>query len=190
LPKLQAFAVKNDNAYPPTLEHSVEEEGITLPRLLRLFDFLAYNQHGAYYISRPEKYCFLVYNPGAVDYGYYSLTSERGWKFHPYAGKSLEEIYLEYCDEPQTFKQRIKKHLGLQEDPNDPDHILEPSELFKQQWKTPDVKGFPEFLPNEEQREHFLKDQFPYLFEGKEGQEKKILEEMQKRGALSELPEK
>ncbi len=165
VPKLQDFAHANDGAYPPTLLHSVMEREMKQPLLLALFDFLAYETKGAYYVSRPQKFCFLIYNPGGTDFGYHSMTSEHGWKFTPYDGRSLEEIYAELCDDPIGFQERITRHLGLGADPNDPEKILEPSQLFKWQWKAPDIKKFPEFLPSPEQKEQFMRENFPYLYE-------------------------
>lgn len=165
VPKLQDFAHANDGAFPPTLLHSVMASGTKQPLLLDRFDFLAYETRGAYYVSRPEKYCFLIHNPGGRNFGYYSMTSERGWKFFPYDGRSLEEIYTELCDDPLGFQERIMRHLGLVTDPHDPEKILEPSQLFRMQWKAPDVKKFPEFLPTPEQKEQFMRENFPYLYE-------------------------
>lgn len=76
------------------------------PKLLARHDYLSYGATGAYYFSRKDKYCFVFQNP-ARKLGYHSKTSSRNkWRFSSYKG-SLEEEYINVCDEQMAGSDNI-----------------------------------------------------------------------------------
>jgi hypothetical protein len=76
------------------------------PRLLARHDYLSYGTTGAYYFSRKDKFCFVFQNP-ARKLGYHSKTSSRDrWRFSSYKG-SLEEEYINVCDEQMAGSDNI-----------------------------------------------------------------------------------
>lgn len=107
---------KENNEYPKIIADIAKNK--PSPRLIDIYEYLTYGTKGGYYFSRPEKYCFVIFNPGK-DFGYFSVTSERGWKFFNNKS-SLEEEYVSVCDENEsTYEGLIASRLGLP-DQNDP----------------------------------------------------------------------
>ena len=118
LPQIEEYQ-KEHKEYPQDLSQVVDLEAMETPRLLDIYEYIAYGTEGAYYLSRPEKYCIIFQNPGK-DFGYYSLTSDRKWKFFS-ERQSLARAYETICDESGNLKDEslIAGHLGLP-NPDDP----------------------------------------------------------------------
>lgn len=116
LPQLQAY-YDEKKAYPPNLDESFRPD-TTSPELLQYFDYYAQGFEGAYYFSRPEKFCFIFYNPG-IHPGFHTLTSERGWKFFPFGTYALETQYAAMCDEKtdERYEQIVTGFLGVENNP-------------------------------------------------------------------------
>jgi hypothetical protein len=82
------------------------------PKLLARHEFFTAGIRGTYYFSRSDKYCFLFQNP-ARKFGYYSLTSERGWRFSEVTG-SYDDVFINLCDESmKNYEDLISQHLGV-----------------------------------------------------------------------------
>lgn len=150
---LEEYWRENDK-YPPDLYPFILEKETVEPLLLDIFSYLAFNTKGAYYYSREQKYCFIIFNPG-YPFGYHSLTNRRDWQFHPYQGQPLEFVHKEYCDEPQTFRDKMGTQMGIKEDPVT-GAIKEPDYIFKQNWETPNLEKFPEFRATEQDKQGTL----------------------------------
>lgn len=117
-PKVKDYYEKNKE-YPKLITQVIEKE-TKVPRLIANYEYLVFNEKGAYYLSRPEKYCFIFQDPGK-DFGYYSITSDRAeWKFFSETS-SLDEQYLSICGEdgPGSHEGLVAGHLGLPS-PDDP----------------------------------------------------------------------
>jgi len=93
------------------------------PRLLDIFEYLANGYKGAYYFSRPQKFCFVFQNPGQ-ELGYYSMTNERKWRFTS-SSSSVEEELFSICDDggPRSHENLIAGHLGVSEFSNPLDEM-------------------------------------------------------------------
>lgn len=117
VPALEAYH-KEHKEYPDVLG-KIGAKLEDVPRLLAIYDYIAYGTKGGFYLARPEKFCFIFPNPGQ-DFGYWSLTSMRPWRLSKPEG-SLEESYETVCDEDQEDVQQalIAGHLGIP-DANDP----------------------------------------------------------------------
>lgn len=101
-------------------------EGVSLedpPRLLDIFEYLANGYKGAYYFSRPQKFCFVFQNPGK-DLGYRSITNERKWRFTS-TSSSVEDELFSICDDggPRSHQNLIAGHLGVSEFSNPLDEM-------------------------------------------------------------------
>lgn len=83
------------------------------PRLLNRYEYLAMGYPGSYYFSRESKFCFVFQDP-SKPYGYFSITSERDWKYIDEKA-TLEESYLSVCDDvrPDSGEGLIGAQLGL-----------------------------------------------------------------------------
>ena len=107
--------------YPRQITEYMESIEDTTPLLLQIHDYLSRSFHdyiasdlkGSFYLSRPQKYCFVFLN-ASYPYGYYSTTSDRGWQFYQ-TTDSLEHIYPDVCDEPKEASsiELLSEHLGL-----------------------------------------------------------------------------
>jgi len=99
--------------YPKFIEQFLPEG--ESPKLLERHEFFTYGVRGTYYFSRAEKYCFLFQNPNR-DFGYYSLTSERDWRFSRNSD-SYDNVFINLCDESmKSYESLISQHLGLGSD--------------------------------------------------------------------------
>lgn len=85
------------------------------PRLLKRYEYLAMGFPGSYYFSREAKFCFVFQDP-SKPYGYYSITSDRDWKFMD-EQSSLENTFLSVCDDmqPMSSEAMLGGQLGLNE---------------------------------------------------------------------------
>jgi hypothetical protein len=103
--------------YPPDIDKIINEK--ISPWLLKRHEYLAYRVKGSYYFSRAEKFCIIFQNPDEK-FGYYSITSERDWKYFNYKN-SLEVAYTDLCDEGflETSQDIVSSYLGLAS-PDDP----------------------------------------------------------------------
>ncbi len=99
--------------YPKFIDKMLPEK--SSPKLLQRHEFFTYGIRGTYYFSRNDKYCFLFQNP-AREFGYYSLTSERGWRLNK-TGASYDDVFVNLCDESnKNFEDLISGHLGANPD--------------------------------------------------------------------------
>ncbi len=117
VPKLQAYYDEHEE-YPSDL-FAVMEKYEKAPRLLDIYEYFTFGTKGGYYLSRPQKYCFIVPDT-SIDAGYLSLTSARKWRYsHP--GKALEDEFEAICDEnmDDVHEELVAGHLGLP-DTDDP----------------------------------------------------------------------
>jgi len=110
---------KETEGYPHSIFEVVKLD-IKTPKLLDIFEYKANENKGSYYFSRDDKYCF-IFMDGGINFGFHSLTSQRGWEYSKYEGVSLENSYIKLCDEDgaQSHEGLVASHLGLI-DPNDP----------------------------------------------------------------------
>jgi len=116
-PQIEKYHQDNGQ-YPSDIKEFVENK--EPPRLIDIYEYLAFGAKGSYYFSREEKYCFIILSPGK-DFGFYSITSARKWQFTPYQGKSLEQEYTSVCDENDggMYETMLAQRLGLPK-PGDP----------------------------------------------------------------------
>ncbi len=112
VPQLKRYYEKNGE-YPRDLRALPGVMDKESPRLLKIFDYLANGYKGAYYFSRPQKFCFIFQDQGK-DRAYYSLTNEREWRAS-HAWANLEEHHTKICDEggPNSHESLIAGHLGV-----------------------------------------------------------------------------
>ena len=89
------------------------------PLLIDRYEYLSLGFKGAYYFSRPDKYC-MVFQDTGKDFGYHSVTSNRDWKQFKVA-ESIEKQFESVCDEegPTSHEPLIAQYLGLG-NPDDP----------------------------------------------------------------------
>ncbi len=113
VPKVQSYYNKKSE-YPQDLSQIMSYTDNT-PHLIDIFEYLAYGAKGAYYLSNAQKYCFIFMNQREDNFGYYSLTSDRDWRFFPYNGVSLEEKFETVCDEGMggSHEGLVAGHLGV-----------------------------------------------------------------------------
>jgi hypothetical protein len=103
--------------YPKFIEDMLPKG--SSPRLLDRQEFFTQGIKGTYYFSRSDKYCMLFQNP-TRKFGYYSITSERDWRYAENAG-SYDDVFINLCDESnKNFEDLISSHLGV----NDKDKII------------------------------------------------------------------
>lgn len=104
--------------YPKVIVDYIEGKQ-SKPWLLKRHEYFSLDITGAYYFSRPKKYCFIFQNPNK-DFGYYSLTSTRGWRYNKNV-KDFDDVYLKLCDETdQSLENLVAGQIGLK----DPDDLL------------------------------------------------------------------
>jgi hypothetical protein len=97
---------KFENGEYPKVISDMFEVKSDYPKLLKRHDYLSFGTKGSYYFSRKDKFCFVFQNP-ARKLGYYSITSTKpNWKFSSYKG-SLEEEYINVCDEQYAGSDNI-----------------------------------------------------------------------------------
>lgn len=90
-----------------------------LPRLLHWFDYQSPIGKGAFFLSRPQKYCIIFFDYSAGRQGFFSnigesgATTARGWKFHPITTTPVEERYAELCDEETPIDALIGDYLDI-----------------------------------------------------------------------------
>jgi len=117
VPRMKEYYDEHDE-YPKRLEEVVDVSE-DKPRLIRIYDYLA-RIPGAYYLSRPQKYCFVVFD-SSRNHGYHSMTSDNDkWEFAD-ESRDMGEVYLDICGESgiTSHEGMIAGHLGLP-DPDDP----------------------------------------------------------------------
>lgn len=99
--------------YPKFIENMIPSN--KSPKLLARQEFFTNDIKGTYYFSRKNKYCFIFQNP-ARNFGYYSLTSERGWRFDK-SLDSYDNVFINLCDESnENYEDLISQHLGINSD--------------------------------------------------------------------------
>lgn len=104
--------------YPKVVVDYIEGKASD-PWLLKRHEYFSLDIKGAYYFSRPKKYCFIFQNPNK-DFGYYSLTSTRDWRYNEDV-KGFEDVYLKLCDETdQSLENLVAGQIGLK----DPDDLI------------------------------------------------------------------
>ncbi len=112
VPKLEGY-YSTYGQYPKNLDRFLESI-TSVPRLIDIFEYLAHEHEGSYYLSRPQKYCFVFLDPGRK-FGYHAYTSDtKKWQyFSPL--QSLENEYLNVCgdDGPTSHEAILADHLGL-----------------------------------------------------------------------------
>ena len=83
------------------------------PNILARHEYFTAGIRGTYYFSREDKYCFLFQNP-TRKFGYYSITSERGWRFSRDT-RDYGESFIALCDESNKSSDSIiSNHLGIE----------------------------------------------------------------------------
>ncbi len=83
------------------------------PNILARHEYFTAGIRGTYYFSREDKYCFLFQNP-TRKFGYYSITSERGWRFSRDT-RDYGESFVALCDESnKSSDSLISNHLGIE----------------------------------------------------------------------------
>ncbi len=111
--RVEAF-YQEKKQYPSDIFEVIDPE-VNIPRLLRRYDFLAENTKGGFFLSRPQKFCFLFQDPGRL-FGYYSITSDRKWRFS-HEGKNLANEFRSVCDEGDgdmfSSESLVAGHLGV-----------------------------------------------------------------------------
>lgn len=111
-PKVDKYYYENGE-YPKFIEKMLPEG--SSPRLLDRHEFFTMGIRGTYYFSRSDKYCFLFQNP-TRKFGYYSLTTERGWRYNETSG-SYDDVFINLCDESnKNYDDLISSHLGVDAD--------------------------------------------------------------------------
>lgn len=97
--------------YPKFIEDMLPAE--KSPRILARHEYFTQGIRGTYYFSREDKYCFLFQNP-TKEFGYYSITSERGWRFSR-DNRDYAESFIALCDESnKSAEGLISNHLGVE----------------------------------------------------------------------------
>lgn len=122
VPHLTAYYEKHAE-FPRDLKQLAPELTNAPPRMLRIYEYLANDYRGAYYYSRPEKYCFIFKNQNEKA-DFYSLTNERGWQ-SSHSWQSLENNFAEICDDggDASHQNLIAGHLGLSDFDNPLDEL-------------------------------------------------------------------
>ena len=166
-PKIKAYYTEHKE-YPKDLSE-VGANFKAVPRLLDIYDYLANGTKGGFYLSRAEKFC-VIFPDNSLDPGFWSLTSERPWRFSQ-PSKALEESFQSVCDEATNDVQQelIAGHLGLP-DPDDPyaqfglilNQVIQPAlteaatprlqkEIDELGYKDPDIYAKQPMIPPEAQ---------------------------------------
>ncbi len=115
--------------YPKFIEEMLPEGN---PRLLQRHEFFTYGVRGTYYFSHEKKYCFLFQNP-TRKFGYYSITSDRDWRYNKERG-GYDDVFTSLCDESmQTYDDLIAGHLGVRKDSSAVDRLIDEVGLSKNQ---------------------------------------------------------
>jgi hypothetical protein len=98
--------------YPMEIGSYLENKSSETPWILKRNEYFSHGIKGTYYLSRPQKYCFIFQNPGSTP-GYYTLTSMRGWR-HNASVEAIEDVFVRYCDEVgESHENLISQHIGL-----------------------------------------------------------------------------
>jgi hypothetical protein len=108
--KADKFYFENGE-YPKFIEDMLPSE--KSPRILARHEYFTQGIRGTYYFSREDKYCFLFQNPNRK-FGYYSITSERGWRFSR-DNRDYASSFIALCDESnKSADSLISNHLGVE----------------------------------------------------------------------------
>jgi len=107
--KVNKYYLENGQ-YPKFIEDFIPEG--RSPKLLERHEFFTMGIRGTYFFSREDKYCFIFQNP-ARDFGYYSITNDRGWRYSLNT-KSFDDSFINLCDESEkNFQDLISSHMGI-----------------------------------------------------------------------------
>lgn len=140
IPSVEQF-YEEEEEYPLSIVGGIVPLEEKLPFLLDRFEVLARPKagglKGGYYLSRPNKFCFMLQDMGITP-GYYSITNEsNGWKYFEYDGRPLESFFWEVCGDPTPVDIMVQEEFGIDlDDPTagpmapPPDEDWKPSPRF------------------------------------------------------------